>query len=146
MAPGIGGNSLRGWFSGFPEGRSGIALLMLRAALGLALLLDGIAYLPGLPDLSDRLCALLAIAGGVFLIIGFLTPLVAVVVTLGAVGIAFSLFPLCIPGLFDTKTAGVLTVAILLAVMLLGPGAFSIDARLFGRREIILPPRASGAL
>jgi hypothetical protein len=26
-----------------------------------------------------------------------------------------------------------------LALVLLGPGAFSLDARLFGRREIIIP-------
>jgi hypothetical protein len=26
------------------------------------------------------------------------------------------------------------------AVVFLGPGAFSLDARLFGRREIIIPP------
>jgi hypothetical protein len=28
----------------------------------------------------------------------------------------------------------------LVAVIVLGPGAFSVDARLFGRREIIIPP------
>jgi hypothetical protein len=28
----------------------------------------------------------------------------------------------------------------LLALILIGPGAFSVDARLFGRREIIIPP------
>ncbi|HEX3543577.1 MAG TPA: hypothetical protein VHT31_03545 [Candidatus Acidoferrum sp.] len=26
------------------------------------------------------------------------------------------------------------------AIALLGPGAFSLDARLFGRREILIPP------
>ena len=26
------------------------------------------------------------------------------------------------------------------AIVFLGPGAFSVDARLFGRREIIIPP------
>jgi hypothetical protein len=32
----------------------------------------------------------------------------------------------------------VFSIAILLAIIVLGPGAFSVDARLFGRREIII--------
>jgi hypothetical protein len=31
----------------------------------------------------------------------------------------------------------------LVTIIGLGPGAFSLDARMFGRREIIIPPRAS---
>jgi hypothetical protein len=30
------------------------------------------------------------------------------------------------------------------AVALMGPGAFSLDARLFGRREIVIPPLHRG--
>jgi hypothetical protein len=31
----------------------------------------------------------------------------------------------------------------LVELILLGPGAFSVDARLFGRRKIIIPPPVS---
>ena len=71
---------------------------------------------------------LLALAAAVCLLIGFMTPLVALLVALMA--IAFSL-----TGLSDTFELVVLAAAI----GLLGPGAFSIDARMFGRREIRIP-------
>ena len=61
----------------------------------------------------------------------------------GRAGRGFSVLPAPIPNLFDAKLslifAGIMTVAI----VFLGPGAFSLDARLFGRREIIIPQAAS---
>jgi hypothetical protein len=36
----------------------------------------------------------------------------------------------------------VCVMAVSTAIALLGPGAFSLDARLFGQREIIIPDRA----
>ena len=41
----------------------------------------------------------------------------------------------------DGKPALIFAVTMLLTVMGLGPGRFSVDARVFGRREIIIPPR-----
>jgi hypothetical protein len=41
--------------------------------------------------------------------------------------------------LFDAKLPIILAASMLVAIMLLGPGAFSIDARMYGRREIIIP-------
>jgi uncharacterized membrane protein YphA (DoxX/SURF4 family) len=113
---------------------------VLRAALGVALLIHGTSDLREPHHLVGSLCALTTIAGGVLLIIGLFTPIVVALIALGAVGAALSLLPLCTPELFDTTFANVFALAILLAVLLLGPGAFSVDARVFGRREIILPP------
>jgi uncharacterized membrane protein YphA (DoxX/SURF4 family) len=135
-----GRHLLLGWFSGFPGGGAGFALLVLRAALGVALLIQGASYLRGPHHIVEALCALTTIAGGVLLIIGFLTALVSALITLGAAGVALSLLPLGAPDLFDTRLADVFAAAILLAVLLLGPGAFSVDARVFGRRQIIIPP------
>jgi hypothetical protein len=36
--------------------------------------------------------------------------------------------------------ASLFVVAVAAAIILLGPGAFSVDCFLFGRREIIIPP------
>jgi uncharacterized membrane protein YphA (DoxX/SURF4 family) len=135
-----GRHLLLGWFSGFPGGGAGFALLVLRAALGVALLIQGTPHLRGPHYVVEALYALTTIVGGVLLIIGFFTAIVAALITLGAVGVEFSLVPLGTPDLFDTRLADAFAMAILLAVLFLGPGAFSVDARVFGRREIIIPP------
>ena len=70
--------------------------------------------------------------GGMLLLAGFMTPVVAVVIGLVHLGAAF----------FHYGGGGELVV-LAGAVALLGPGAFSIDARLFGRREVFIPRRAN---
>ena len=72
--------------------------------------------------------------------VGFLTPIVGALVGLGALGIRLSVLPASAPNLFDTKLPAIQAATMLIAVVLLGPGAFSIDSRIFGRREIIIPP------
>jgi uncharacterized membrane protein YphA (DoxX/SURF4 family) len=131
---------LLGWFSGFPGGRSGFALLILRGVPGLILVGQGLLYFRGTRPFSEMPCALSAIIAGLLLTIGLITPVVAFLVVLSAAGVALALLPLCAPYLFDSRVSETFALANLLAVLLLGPGAFSIDARLFGRREIIIPP------
>lgn len=71
------------------------------------------------------------------LMIGFLTPVVAVVIGVSAMTFAV---------LFDSNYTVVVVIILAVAIALLGPGAFSVDARLFGRREILIPnpTRSSG--
>jgi hypothetical protein len=49
------------------------------------------------------------------------------------------LLPVCTPVIFDSRLSIALGAAMLVAIAVLGPGALSIDARMFGRREIIIP-------
>jgi uncharacterized membrane protein YphA (DoxX/SURF4 family) len=85
--------------------------------------------------------SLAAFVAGGLLLIGYLTPIVAIVVALGVVGTTASLLPAYSTSVFDSKSALVFALTILLSVIGLGPGAFSLDARRFGRREILIAPR-----
>jgi uncharacterized membrane protein YphA (DoxX/SURF4 family) len=82
---------------------------------------------------------LLAVASGALLLLGFLTKATCVLVILGSLGIALSWFPASPLNFFDTKLSLLFVIIMAAAIILLGPGAFSLDARLFGRREIIIP-------
>jgi uncharacterized membrane protein YphA (DoxX/SURF4 family) len=81
--------------------------------------------------------AALTFASGAFLLAGLLTPLVALFVA--AAGIALSCIPLSNPDLFDSYLEIIKLIVLSIAIALLGPGAFSLDARMFGRREITIP-------
>ncbi len=82
---------------------------------------------------------LLAAAGGASLVIGFLTPVAGAAAALAGIGIVLW-WPLPTrPFLLDGRLAAALMVAMAAAVVLLGPGSLSLDARLFGRREITIP-------
>lgn len=81
----------------------------------------------------------IAAVGGLFLIAGLWTPAVGILVTLDEISIAIS---------FHTPRHQDIWVQIFLAILaasvsMLGPGAWSIDARLFGRRRFDID-RAKG--
>jgi uncharacterized membrane protein YphA (DoxX/SURF4 family) len=82
-------------------------------------------------------CAMLV--AGMLLLIGYMTPITGVAAGVISLGSIFSWLPGSRLDLFYAKpTAGFATV-IALALVCLGPGAFSLDAHMFGRREIIIP-------
>ncbi|HYZ87389.1 MAG TPA: hypothetical protein VE621_23440, partial [Bryobacteraceae bacterium] len=117
-----------------------IALLLLRTLTGMVLLFEGVSYgreptlaLPGLCT------ALVLVGSGVCLMLGVLTPLAGAIASVVLLALAASVLPVRTSTLFDQRIILVLVEAILAAILLLGPGALSIDARLFGRREIIIP-------
>jgi len=83
--------------------------------------------------------ALLTVASGTALLIGYLTPCAGVVAALFSIGSVLSWFPAPKPDLFEAKLTATLAIVMVAALVCLGPGAFSLDARLFGRREIIIP-------
>ena len=128
-------------FFAFPGGWPGAGLLLARAVIGLAILVQGAYYvLEPDPTLAGLVAGLAAILGAGLLLLGFLTPLAGSFVAIGALGIWLSIIPGCTPTLFDSTAAAVFALTILGAVVTLGPGAFSVDARVFGRREIVFPP------
>jgi hypothetical protein len=113
----------------FPSGRPGIGLMVLRFCLVSVLLLHEFRF-------------------GPILLLSWTTPVLLLVAAALCVGVATSkvcllfcaaeiVFALTAAG-FDA-TVLILTIPVATALILLGPGAYSLDARIFGRRVIVLP-------
>jgi putative oxidoreductase len=127
-------------FFAFPRGWAGAALLLLRAVPGAAIITEGIFYFTRADSALDALISgCLALAAGALLLAGFLTPIAAVLAA-GTAAVGFLLLPASSANFFDSRSALVFAITMLIATACLGPGAFSVDARVFGRREIIIPP------
>jgi hypothetical protein len=77
---------------------------------------------------------------GVALTLGIFTPICSTLLGLGYALMLFVPFDWVVLPHLD-GTAAVAGLAAAAALRLLGPGAFSIDAHLFGRREIVIPAR-----
>jgi hypothetical protein len=132
------GDELQRLFSGFPGGWRGVGLLLLRSVVGAWMMFQGASSIDSVGEKSLLAYATGALAAlsGVLLLIGFLTPVVSVVAF--AWSLRVSWLSLTTVGIFDAGPIlrpGVVA----LAIGLLGPGAFSVDCRLFGRRQIIIP-------
>ena len=84
------------------------------------------------------LFGLVEAVSGISLLVGFLTPAASVLVGISSLGIALASFTAAHPSVLDSSLATAYVVVMAAAVAFLGPGAFSVDARLFGRREIII--------
>jgi len=125
----------------FPGGWPGTGLLLLRATVGLTAVIQGVSLLAGRASsaLGPLAFGLAATVGGAALLAGLLTPVAGALVGLGAIGKLLSGPPVSIANLMDSRLAVVFLVIMTAAVVLLGPGACSLDARLFGRREIVIP-------
>jgi len=129
-------------FSTFPTGWPGVGLLGLRTATGTLSAAQGILLALHWNELTPLMLILTVgyLVIGALFVAGYLTPVAAGTYPVILVGVSV----LGSNGLGgDMSASNVttgLTVLVSLSILCLGPGAFSVDARLFGRREIIIPP------
>jgi uncharacterized membrane protein YphA (DoxX/SURF4 family) len=130
------------FFSTFPEGFPGVGLLILRILVGLTAVTQGASSLTHGSDVGLVTVALaVAAAGaGVAVLLGFLTPGASVLAGAATLLLAAGTSSSSILEINMVVAACVAADAAALA--LLGPGAHSLDARLFGRREVVIPDRA----
>jgi hypothetical protein len=113
----------------FPRGWPGLALILLRASVATALLLDACVQRQCLPLWAQGM----AIAVALTVLAGLQTPLSAVL-ALATHGLIW------FTAGFD-KPAFVAVITIdALALALMGPGAYSVDSYRYGRRIVVLPP------
>jgi uncharacterized membrane protein YphA (DoxX/SURF4 family) len=114
----------------------------MRVVVGAASSAQGILYLSngGNRTFEVLFTSLILTACGACLLIGFLTPAVSISIAIVSLARALSWLPQPTVNLFDSKLASLEMIIMATAIALLGPGACSLDSRLFGRREIVIPP------
>jgi putative oxidoreductase len=125
--PSMVGGSLQRLFSTFADSWPGFGLLIQRLLTGIALIHSGIARL-GTPAASLMIPDLTGAFLGLFILAGLWTPLV------GALIAAVELW-IVLAGASDIWTSIILA-ALGGTLAMIGPGAWSIDARLFGRKHL----------
>jgi len=125
-------------YSGFARGAPGIGLVILRLGAGISLVYFAIEALAGAGSGEPGIVVLDMVGGvaGILLIVGLWVPVAGVVVAIAQLWILLSqpfskhAYPF----------AHILLPVLGVALVLLGPGAWSIDARLFGRKRLIREP------
>jgi uncharacterized membrane protein YphA (DoxX/SURF4 family) len=122
------GAILQRMFSMFPDGWPGTGLLILRLAAALTLFVGVRAELGGVSLPWLQAAHFVAISVGILLVAGLWSPVAG---TLQAI---FELW------IYFSRGSGsgmhLLLAALGLSLAMLGPGAWSVDARLFGRKRI----------
>jgi uncharacterized membrane protein YphA (DoxX/SURF4 family) len=120
-------NTVRRLFSTFAAGTPGIGLLLLRVAAASTFLINAADAPWRIAEAPALLLQLTSSTLGVLLVAGIWTPVVASLAAITAL----------LKGVSDPASASYwLVAAICTALALLGPGAWSIDARLFGWKRI----------
>ena len=125
---------MRRLYSTFAGGWPGAGLLLMRVVVGSALIVRaGFRLGSDLPPMNVTIPAVLLIGAGILLIAGLWTPIVGT-----SIGLIEFWKMLTVAG---DKWVWLLLGTAAVALAMLGPGLWSIDARLFGWKRIEAPPR-----
>lgn len=115
-------------YSTFPTGRPGAGLLLLRFAAGCSLIVERIPMMLPIPPspLLEINAGLICL--GVCVCLGFWTPIMG-----GLEAVAELLMTVSDPGRYESH---MLLAVLAISLTMLGPGAWSIDSLIFGRKRI----------
>ena len=122
-------------FSTFARGWPGVGLLLLRVAAGSSLIARSIHALGNTPTFGTGFFQVCIATAGLLLIAGLWTPVGAAVMVLLELWRIFSRD--------GDPASSILLCTLALAIALVGPGAWSVDARLFGWKRIDIDTRNS---
>ncbi len=115
----------------FPTGMAAAALFVLRVSVAATLVVDGPAHwAEAMSFWAFPGCLFLAVC----LCLGFLTPYCAVLACIIELGVLFATGG-------HNAFEGIISVVHSGVVAVLGPGSFSLDGRIFGRRILTVPLR-----
>ena len=118
----------------FPHGGPGVGLLLLRIAAAAMFALNLTYYLDSLSRPLNIVVIISIVLITLSLCVGFLTPILTVIAcTIGVANLFLTVQP--------SYVISVLRIFTFAALFFLGPGAYSVDARLFGLRVTVVPPR-----
>ena len=129
---------MRRLYSTFAGGWPGTGLLLMRLVIGCVLVVRASLRLWGDPPLNITITAAILLVAGFLLILGLWTPIVGTSV---AVIEAWKI--LTVPG---DRWLWLLLGTVSGALAMLGPGRWSIDARLFGWKRVEASPRKRSSI
>src|SRR3954452_21583176 len=119
--------ALQRLFSTFADGWPGLGLVVQRVATSTALIYCAIVHSSSLSGSSLMLPHFIVAGAGVLLLLGLWTPIAGSVITAGELWIALS---------SSNPTTALVLAAFGASLAMIGPGAWSIDALLFGRKHL----------
>jgi hypothetical protein len=130
-------------FSAYPGGLAGIGLVLLRSVIGFTAAWQGMLCLATKDTgAAVRSVGGLAVLIGISLVTGFRTRIASFIISSGIACLSVFGLPPPARNLFDRLLPTLFAETMSMAVVFLGRGAFSIDAYLYGRKEIIIPYRS----
>ena len=127
------GELLQRLFSVFPNGWPGRGLLLQRIVTSAFLFCFGFEHLHEYAGFAQIIPHVIGACAGIFLLFGLWTPVCATVIAGAELWIA----AFC----SDDRGLAILLAALGATLATIGPGAWSLDARLFGRKHFEIPHR-----
>ena len=114
----------------FPNGWPGAGLLLLRIVCGVFVIAGGVTTIIAAPHTQTLLLQFIALAAALLLLAGLWTPIAGLLMVVVEVWFALSRT--------NSIASSVLLAAVGAALAALGPGSHSIDAKIYGRKRILI--------